>query len=132
MPGPPPSDIRAHQTKRVHDGQIAFNRGDFFLAHEHWEEFWHESAGTERIAMQGLIQIAAGLHHLKEGRSEPATRLLDKGVRKLSLGDATTPLLPGLRVAIALIRDVARLLAELRAAGAVAACSISARQRCRL
>jgi predicted metal-dependent hydrolase len=114
MPEPPPSDRRARQTERVHEGQIAFNRGDFFLAHERWEEVWHELAGAERVAVQGLIQIAAGLHHLKEGRGGPAARLLEKGARKLAPDESPAPLLAGLRVG-ALLREVARLLAELRA-----------------
>ncbi len=83
------------------------------MAHEQWEEAWHEMKGTERLAVQGLIQIAAGLHHLNQGRRGPATRLLEKGAMKLSRDESTTELLAGLRVR-ALIRDVARLLAELR------------------
>ena len=83
------------------------------MAHERWEEVWLELKGTERLAVQGLIQIAAGLHHLKEGRGEPAARLLTKGAMKLSPDGATTELLAELRVT-GLIRDVARLLADLR------------------
>ena len=105
---------RLRQAERVRQGQIAFNRGEFFVAHERWEEVWLELKGTERLAVQGLIQIAAGLHHLQEGRRGPAARLLEKGVSKLPPADSTTELLVGLRID-ALIRDVARLLADLRA-----------------
>ncbi len=105
---------RLRQAEGVRHGQIAFNRGEFFLAHERWEEVWLELKGTERLAVQGLIQIAAGLHHLQAGRRGPAARLLEKGVMKLPPAESTTELLAGLRVA-ALIRDVARLLADLRA-----------------
>jgi hypothetical protein len=113
MSKPPPSLDRLRQAERIRLGQIAFNRGEFFVAHERWEEVWLELRGTERIAVQGLIQIAAGLHHLKEGRGEPAARLLKKGAMKLSPDGATTALLAELRVTV-LIRDVARLLADLR------------------
>lgn len=84
------------------------------MAHERWEEVWLELKGTERLAVQGLIQIAAGLHHLKECRGEPAARLLKKGAMKLSRDGSTTELLAGLRLTV-LLRDVARLLADLRA-----------------
>jgi predicted metal-dependent hydrolase len=114
MSEPPPPFDRLRQAEWIRQGQIAFNRGEFFVAHERWEEVWQELKGTERLAVQGLIQIAAALHHLKEGRGEPAARLLEKGVMKLSPDELTTDLLAGLRVT-ALIRDVARLLADLRA-----------------
>jgi uncharacterized protein len=100
--------------ERIRQGQIAFNRGEFFVAHERWEEVWLELRGAERLVVQGLIQVAAGLHHLREGRSPPAARLLEKGVMKLSPREPTTELLAGLRID-ALVRDVARLLADLRA-----------------
>jgi predicted metal-dependent hydrolase len=113
MSKPPPPLDRLRQTERIQQGQIAFNRGEFFLAHERWEEVWLELEGTERLAVQGLIQIAAGLHHLKEGRGEPAARLLKKGAMKLSPDGAKIELLAELRVTV-LIRDVAGLLADLR------------------
>ena len=34
--------------------------------------------------MQGLIQIAAALHHLQRGRPRPAARLLAKSLEKLA------------------------------------------------
>jgi predicted metal-dependent hydrolase len=114
MSNPPLPFDRLRQAEWIRQGQIAFNRGEFFVAHERWEEVWLELKGTERLAVQGLIQIAAGLHHLKEGRGEPAARLLEKGAMKLSPDGSTTELLAGLRVTV-LIRDVARLLADLRA-----------------
>ncbi len=113
MSKPPLPFDRLRQAEQIRQGQIAFNRGEFFVAHERWEEVWLELKGTERLAVQGLIQIAAGLHHLKEGRGEPAARLLEKGAMKLSPDGAATELLAELRVT-GLIRDVARLLAALR------------------
>jgi hypothetical protein len=64
--------------------------------------------------VQGLIQIAAGLHHLQRGRARPAARLLGKGLLKLGAGPPN--LLGGLRVA-SLAGDVTRLVAELAATG---------------
>jgi predicted metal-dependent hydrolase len=65
-------------------GRAAFNRGAYFEAHELWEEAWRELAGGERIVLQGLIQIAAGLHHMQEQRPRPAAALLRKGLEKIS------------------------------------------------
>jgi uncharacterized protein len=100
---------------RLEQGRAAFNRGEYFQAHELWEEAWQELDGVERILVQGLIQIAAGLHHLQQRRPGPAATLLKKGLAKVSRGVFAPPV--DLRVD-ALARDVARLLAELEAPGA--------------
>jgi hypothetical protein len=104
--------------ERIEQGREAFNRGEFFEAHERWEDAWHQLQGPERDAVQGLIQIAAGLHHLQRGRRRPAARLLRKGLARLS------PPLPGLLDDLAvgdLAGDVGRFLARLEAPGAPAA-----------
>ena len=60
--------------------------GRFFDAHEELEAFWMKASGDEKILLQGLIQIAAGLHRLKldPGKTEGAFYLLDRGMAKLS------------------------------------------------
>jgi predicted metal-dependent hydrolase len=99
---------------RLDAGRAAFNDGRYFEAHELWEKAWSELAGAERVFVQGLIQIAAGLHHLEQRRPRPAAGLLRKGLAKVSRG-VPAPL-AGLPVA-ALVRAGARLLAELAAGG---------------
>ena len=103
----------ADESERFEQGRAAFNRGEYFLAHERWEEVWREDADAEkRIHLQGLIQIAAGLHHLQKRRTGPAAGLLRKGLAKVSKrrkdpsGDLRTDLLAG---------QVERLLVELEA-----------------
>lgn len=100
---------------RIAEGRSAFNRGEYFQAHELWEEAWKELDGLERILLQGLIQIAAGLHHLQQHRPGPGAGLLGKGLDKISRGAVAPPL--DLRVD-ALAGEVAQLLAELQAPGA--------------
>jgi uncharacterized protein len=108
LPPAPPLDVR------LSPGRAAFNRGEFFAAHELWEAVWRERAGDDRVLVQGLIQIAAGLHHAQNGRTGPAARLLARGTTKLARdtrGQTTT-----LPIA-ALIRDVERLQATLETPG---------------
>jgi uncharacterized protein len=69
---------------RLAEGRAAFDRGAFFEAHELWESIWRGLSGEERTTVQGLIQIAAALHHRQRGRSGPASRLLSKGMEKVS------------------------------------------------
>ena len=98
---------------RLAAGRAAFNRGEFFAAHELWEDVWRDLVGDERALAQGLIQIAAGLHHLQRGRPRPAARLLARGANKLSRAPATATTLP----IPALLRDVTRLRAALDTPG---------------
>jgi predicted metal-dependent hydrolase len=99
----------------IERGRAAFNRGEFFDAHEVWEEAWHGLAGSERVLVQGLIQVAAGLHHLQSHRHRPAARLLAKGADKLRA--AAHPSV--LRVDL-LVSAVANVLAVLATPGASA------------
>ena len=59
--------------------------GRFFDAHEELESAWNAADGETKILLQGLIQIAAGLHRLKlhPGKTDGAFYLLDRGLEKL-------------------------------------------------
>lgn len=60
-------------------------RGRFFEAHEELEIAWKAAEGDEKILLQGLIQLAAGLHRLRLHPEKPdgAFYLLDRGIAKL-------------------------------------------------
>lgn len=64
-------------------GAEAFDRGDYFAAHEHWEAVWRDVAGDERRRLKGLIQIAAALHKHAQGHRDAARALLAKAARTL-------------------------------------------------
>jgi len=59
--------------------------GRYFDAHEELEAFWMKASGDEKILLQGLIQVAAGLHRLKRdpSKTDGAFYLLDRGREKL-------------------------------------------------
>jgi hypothetical protein len=65
------------------EGQAAVNRGAFYEAHESWEEVWLELDDPEHTWVQGLIQVATGLHKLQQGHAGPAATLLRKAIAKL-------------------------------------------------
>jgi len=61
-----------------------FNTGLYFEVHELLEPYWMRAQAEEREVLQGLIQVAAGLHHLKSGNHKGARSLLAQGLLKLS------------------------------------------------
>ena len=69
----------------VSEGARLFDEGRFFEAHEAWEARWlAESDETQRLLLQGLIQIAAAFHKLVDKNAPgPAASLYAKGLAKL-------------------------------------------------
>lgn len=59
--------------------------GRYFDAHEELETPWKAAAGETKTLLQGLIQLAAGLHRLRLQPEKPAGAfyLLDRGIAKL-------------------------------------------------
>lgn len=89
------------------EGIARFNAGDFYEAHEAWEDLWLRNRSEARPFYQGLIQAAAAFHHLARGKRRPATRLLAEASARLRpfapafLGVAVGPLLVDLAGAAA-------------------------------
>jgi len=60
-----------------------FNAGQYFDAHEAWEDLWRPSGGPLRLFYQGLVQAAVGMHHLSHGNLNGARAQLSKSLEKL-------------------------------------------------
>jgi predicted metal-dependent hydrolase len=71
-------------TRLLEEGRRAFNRGEFYEAHEFWEEVWNVIDDPERTWIQGLIQAATGLHKLVREQYTPARTLFAKALAKLA------------------------------------------------
>ena len=65
------------------DGIDFFNAGQYFEAHEVWEDLWRLTRGPLRFFYQGLVQAAVGLHHLSKGNLNGASAQLQKSLAKL-------------------------------------------------
>ncbi len=65
-------------------GVELFNQGEFYDAHEVLEDVWRETHGHRKKFLQGLIQVAVGLHHHHTGNLIGARSLLTKGREKLA------------------------------------------------
>ena len=77
---PIPPDRRRNA---LEDGLAAYERGDFFLAHELLEPAWMGTSNlAERALYQGLIKLAAGYVHAVRGNPIGVARNL-RGAREL-------------------------------------------------
>ena len=65
-------------------GVTAFRTGDFYLAHDLWEEVWHSYSPADRRFLQGLIHIAVGAYHLQCGNRKGCRSQFRKAADKLS------------------------------------------------
>lgn len=93
---------------RFRSAVALFNQADWYACHDGFEELWHETHGSCRRALQGILQVAVAHLHLERGNTRGATVLLGEGLGRLrSYDDALCGLdLLTLRAAVS-----ARLLA---------------------
>ena len=59
--------MQIDEARYFHQGIELFNAGDWFDAHEAWEEIWHMAQGQRKRFYQGLIQCAVTLEHARRG-----------------------------------------------------------------
>ena len=106
----------ADRSAAIVAGLAAYERGDFFLAHEDLEPAWMGTADlAERSVLQGLIKLAAAYVHAVRGNLPGVARNLSGArLRLISPGAADAgAALAGLDVS--LVRDVDLRLEELAA-----------------
>jgi predicted metal-dependent hydrolase len=73
-------------------GLAAYERGDFFAAHEHLEPAWMGTDDqVERAWLQGLIKLAAAYVHAVRGNPTGITRNLEGARTRLAEAAATAP-----------------------------------------
>ena len=65
------------------EGLQRYRAGEFFAAHENWEEVWLELEGAEKTFLQSLIQVAAAFHHLQRGNRQGTKSLLKAALGRL-------------------------------------------------
>src|SRR5689334_1151554 len=90
-----------------------FNSGEWFECHETLEELWVGKKGELRDLYQGMLQVAAALHHWRGGNYKGSVVLLERG------GDLLGRVSPACRgIDVETLRaDTGRFLAELVALG---------------
>ncbi|HEV3383507.1 MAG TPA: DUF309 domain-containing protein [Gemmata sp.] len=69
------------QDPRYLAGIDLFNRGEYFDAHEVWEELWQDCPAFDRRFYQALIQAAVAIYHFERRNYRGAARLAGSGKR---------------------------------------------------
>jgi len=98
----------AARREAIDAGLAAYDRGEYFLAHEELEPAWMGTNDPgERALLQGLIKVAAAYVH--------AARRNPRGVERNLVGARDRLTLPGVPEATAAVDDldVGRLLADI-------------------
>jgi hypothetical protein len=99
------------EKKLYHDGIRLFNEGEFFEAHEVWEDIWHEAYGLKYEFYQGLIQCAVALEHYRRSNPRGVVSLYDsyrkhfKGVPDTFMGLDLKSFLAAMREALRPVLD---------------------------
>ena len=60
------------------EGLTYFKSGEYFEAHESWEELWSDFYLKDRRFVQGLIQLSVSFVHLENNNLKGAKSLLNK------------------------------------------------------
>ena len=64
-------------------GIQAFNKKQFYDAHEYWEEIWNEITVPDDKFFQGLIQLSVAYFHISNQNLKGAKSLFNKSIQKL-------------------------------------------------
>lgn len=82
--------MNPEQQKWWFQGLAEFNRGDYFQAHETWENLWIESQASLKMGIQGLIQVAVACVHLQRNNPKGTLGILQRACRNLQQGEIPT------------------------------------------
>ncbi len=99
----PKPQTEKDEARLFREGIDLFNCGEWFEAHEVWEDIWHMASGRKKRFYQGLIQCAVTIEHMRRGNP--------RGVRSVWRScQGKFEDVPSLYMGV----DVAHLLAEIR------------------
>tara|TARA_B100001029_G_C14925781_1_gene374660 strand:- start:359 stop:739 length:381 start_codon:yes stop_codon:yes gene_type:complete len=68
---------------RFEVGMKLFNSCQWYKSHDVFEEIWHETGGSERQLLQGILQVAVAQVHLENDNINGATILYGEALGRL-------------------------------------------------
>lgn len=73
---------RDEEARLFHEGIALFNSGEWFEAHEVWEDIWHDAGGDKKRFYQGLIQLAVTIEHIRRGNPRGVVQVYQSATSK--------------------------------------------------
>jgi predicted metal-dependent hydrolase len=64
-------------------GLANFNHGNYYQAHEYFEDAWRETPGPNREFYRALLHISGGFFRLTEGRPQAARKFFEHALKWL-------------------------------------------------
>jgi predicted metal-dependent hydrolase len=78
------AELRPSTREALLRGSLLYEAGEFFEAHEVWEEAWLVERGEVRALLQALIQVAAGyVKAVRDRRPAGSVRLFEAALARL-------------------------------------------------
>ena len=74
---------------RFEIGMKLFNSQQWYKSHDVFEEIWHETGGSERQLLQGILQVAVAQVHLENSNINGATILYGEALGRLKRFQST-------------------------------------------
>jgi len=68
---------------RFYSGIQNFNSGNFYEAHDLFEDLWHECDEPKRRWIHGIVQISVAMHHHSTGNLNGSLLLLAEGISRM-------------------------------------------------
>lgn len=75
-------ELDAAEIESIRRGMAHFRAGDYFAAHDAWEEVWRGLHGHQRTFWQAMIQLVVGAYHLENGNRKGCGSLWSKALAK--------------------------------------------------
>ena len=76
-------DVLFINDSRFEIGMKLFNSCQWYKSHDVFEEIWHETGGSERQLLQGILQVAVAQVHLENSNLNGATILYGEALGRL-------------------------------------------------
>ena len=74
--------LTPEQIESLRRGVDHLRIGDYFAAHDDWEDVWQELRGRQRLFWQAMIQLVVGTYHLQNGNRKGCNSLWNKALEK--------------------------------------------------
>jgi predicted metal-dependent hydrolase len=66
-------------------GLVAFNAGEYFEQHEHFEQVWMAEPRPIRMMYQGILQIGLAFYQIRRGNWRGTVKMFRRGLPRLRI-----------------------------------------------